>query len=426
MMMRDGPGRATAVSLTPVSLDADSRAFRIARSLADEGFRSLVIEGRASERPFWGPEIEVRSIANSSTATTPLKRSGAPLRNTVNALRRGGLGKAGELALYSGFRGYDWWRHCRQPNRLLPPADLYYLHSFELHRIVAPTASRLGAKVIYDAHDFYRGIEPAERQCSFDRNWMRPFLNKLEDRLVADADAVVTVSDGVADLMTGAFGRRPIVIRNCHDERLDRAVAHDLRTQLGLLPEDKLCVVVGNWKPGMALTVAVEAIARLPERFHLAFLGRGYDKPAQILAKAPIGRRIHFGRFAAPDEVVPVIGTADIGLVIYEPYSDNYRSALPNGFFQIIAAGLPLVRASLPEIEAIIGDFRIGVCLTRLDPTALAQAIELCGEDNESLRINTAALARKLRWQTEATRLRSLVAGLLDAPATAMPIPANA
>jgi glycosyltransferase involved in cell wall biosynthesis len=280
--------------------------------------------------------------------------------------------------------------------------------------------------VIYDAHDFYRGIEPAERQCSFDRNWMRPFLNKLEDRLVADADAVVTVSEGVAELMTDTFGRRPIVIRNCHDERLDRAIAHDLRTQLGLMPEDKLCVVVGNWKPGMAVTVAGEALTRLPERFHLAFLGRDYDKAAYALPSALIGRRIHIGRFVAPDEVVPAIRTADIGLVIYEPYSDNYRSALPNGFFQIIAAGLPLVRAPLPEIEAIIGDFRVGICLTRLDPTALARAIELCTGDSEALRINTAALARKLRWQTEVARLRSLVAGVLGASATAMPIPANA
>src|SRR4029077_4898346 len=192
----------------------------------------------------------------------------------------------------------------------------------ELHRIVAPIASRLGARVIYDAHDFYRGIEPAERQCSFDRNWMRPFLNKLEDRLVADADAVVTVSNGVANLMTDAFGRRPVVIRNCHDERLDRAVVCDLRTELELAPTDKLCVVVGNWKPGMAITVAVEALARLPERFHLAFLERGYDKPAGVLPSALVGRRIHFGRFAAPDEVVPAIRTADVGLVIYEPYSD--------------------------------------------------------------------------------------------------------
>ena len=42
-------------------------------------------------------------------------------------------------------------------------------------------AARLGARIVYDAHDFYRGIEPAERQLSFDRNRMRPFLNRLED-----------------------------------------------------------------------------------------------------------------------------------------------------------------------------------------------------------------------------------------------------
>src|SRR5262249_25644380 len=158
-------------------------------------------------------------------------------------------------------------------------------------------------------------------------------------------------------------GRRPVVIRNCHDERLDRAVVRNLRTELELAPTDKLCVVVGNWKPGMAITVAVEALARLPQRFHLAFLGRNYDKPGHPLPSALVGRRLHFGRFATPDKVVPAIRTADIGLVIYEPYSDNYRSALPNGFFQIIAAGLPLVRAPLPEIEAVIGGIRVGVCL---------------------------------------------------------------
>jgi hypothetical protein len=47
--------REAAVSLTPVSLDADSRAYRVARSLAETGFRSVVIEGRPSARRFWHP-----------------------------------------------------------------------------------------------------------------------------------------------------------------------------------------------------------------------------------------------------------------------------------------------------------------------------------------------------------------------------------
>jgi hypothetical protein len=95
--------------------------------------------------------------------------------------------------------------------------------------------------------------------------------------------------------------------------------------------------------------------------------------------------------------------------VIYEPYSANYRYALPNGFFQVIAAGLPLVRAALPEIEAAIGRHPVGARLDRLDPPSLAAAILRCAEDSARLRIAVATLARELRWETESLRLSRLV-----------------
>ena len=402
-------GRRVAVSLTPVSLDSDSRAFRIAGSLADAGFRSVVVEGRASSDRFWGETIEVRSIARPKAVSPRLAPIKTPYRRVLESLRAGHFGWPGEQALYIGFRGRDWWRHCRRPNRLLPEAELYYVHSFELYRAAAPLAARLGAGIIYDAHDFYRGIQPTERQPPFDRYCLRPFLDRLEDRVIAAADGVVTVSEGVAGLIERAFGRRATVIRNCHDERRDRAVAPPLRTVLGLSAEDRLCVVVGNCKPGMAISVVADALALLPERFHLAFLGRGYETMAAKLLHHPAASRLHLGHFAAPDAIVPSIRSADIGLVIYEPYSENYRYALPNGFFQIVAAGLPIVRGHLPEIEAAIGDHPVGVCLPHLDQATLAQAILRCAEDAAALRANAAALARELRWETEAARLRSLI-----------------
>ena len=122
-------------------------------------------------------------------------------------------------------------------------------------------------------------------------------------------------------------------VRNCHDDRLDRAAALDLRTSLGLPPGHRLCVVVGNWKPGMAVGAAVRAIACLPEDFHLAFLGRGYDKAVHTTPDDLLGRRIHIGRAVAPDEVVPAnsIGRYRSGDIrILTP--PNYRHALPNGF----------------------------------------------------------------------------------------------
>ena len=403
----------TVVSLTPLPLEADSRAFRIARSLADLGLRSVVIEGRPSKSRFWGPEIEVRSPGGAQGLGDADPRP----HGMVNALRSGRFGRLGELALYAGFRSYDWWTHNYRISRLLEPAQLYYLHSFELHRVVARFAARSGARIFYDAHDFYRAIEPIERRRSCDRTRVRPFLNKLENRLVADADEVVTVSDGVADLMQRAFGRQPVVIRNCHDARLDRAGTRDIRSALGLSAEHRLCVVVGNWKPGMAVALAIDAIALLPEHFHLAFVGRRYDAQAHSFRRHPAVARLHFGHHVEPVAIVPFIRSADVGLVLYEPCSENYRCALPNGFFQTIAARLPLVRMPLSEIEAAIAGSAVGVCLERAEPRALARAILRCTEDQKTFRRNATVLSQQLRWELEARRLQRLVENVLGCSA---------
>jgi glycosyltransferase involved in cell wall biosynthesis len=397
------------VSLTPVALDSDSRALKIAHTLAEIGFRSIVVEGSASANRFRGDRIEVRSLAQY-----PVDRGTAALRRhgVISALRHGKAGAIGEWALYLGFRGADWWHHCHLVRRHLPPAALYYLHSFEFYRAVAPVAARRGAWIVYDAHDFYRGIEPLAALASFDRARMRPFLNRLEDRLVATADAVVTVSDGVAGLMEGTFGRRPEVIRNCHDPSSDDPAAPDLRATIGLEPDDRLAVVVGNCKPGMELAAACDALGKLPERFHLAFVGRGYERLAADICQHPARRRIHLGHRVPANQVVPFIAGADLGLVIYTSRSENYRYALPNGFFQIIAAGLPVIRGRLPEIEAVIGGRAVGASLDPIEPAALAEAMMHCAAEAEGLRANVAGLAQELRWQLEAERLQQLIDGV--------------
>jgi hypothetical protein len=400
--------RAVVVSLTPLPLDRDSRAFRIACAFAEAGLRSIVVEGKASRHRFWSDRIEVLWLAAPEES-----RCRAGLRG--GALRDGRLGRGGELALYAAYRWLDGWRHYRRAPGIIPRAELYYLHSFELHR---PIAGR-GVPIVYDAHDFYRGIEPPERQPSFDRRRLRPFLDRLEDWLVASAAACVTVSDGVAGLMEQTFNRRPVVIRNCHDDRLDQAIEPDLRARLGLSPEDRLCVIVGNRKPGMAVDVASEALARLPDHIHLAFVGRFYEADRDRLRDHPAAKRLHLGHCVAPNEVVPFIRTADLGLVLYERYSDNYRFSLPNGFFQVVAAGLPLVRARLPEIEAAIAGRAIGVCLDHLEPQQLAAAVRYCLGEGRTMRAAMAELADELRWEREAVRLYRLVDQVLPCRAAA-------
>ena len=415
--MTDSPVRGIAVSVTPIALQADSRAYRIACTLADSGFRSIVMEGQPSCNRFWDERLNVLSLGRSASAS----RSGSALhhghlRSVVTALREGRVGSPGETMLYAAFRAYDWRAHCRVPRAQMPVADLYYLHSFEMHRAVRPIAERNGARIIYDAHDFYREIDPPGAQLSFDRNRLRPFYDRLEGQLVATADAVSTVSHGVADQMERVFGRRPEVIRNCHDERHDRRDGPNLRMILGLAPSDRLCVMIGNYKPGMAIRIAAEALALLPDNFHFAFIGRGYEAVPGKLSRELIAPRLHLGNPFDPDRVVPAIRSADVGLVLYEPRSLNYRNALPNGFFQVVAACLPVVRAPLVEVENTIGDRRVGVCLDELSPTALAAAILQCSGDVGVFRAETIRLARELRWELEARRLACLFEEVMRKP----------
>jgi hypothetical protein len=423
-MMIDGArssavGKGVAVSLTPVPLEADSRAFRIAQALAEAGFRSIVIEARASVRQFWGDSIEVCSAGRPDG----LARSGTVfrqghLRDLVMMAREGRMGPVGEAVLYAGFRVQEWQRYCHLPRRLIPQAELYVLHSFEMYRAVSAIARRSGARVLYDAHDFYRSIEPQERLLPFDRNRRQPFLHRLEDRLAAEADALTSVADGIASLMTQAFGRRPEVIRNCHDDRFDRTDVPPLRRILGLGDRDLLAVVVGNYKAGLAVDAAAAALERLPKNWHLAFLGRGYEAATRELPGGLVGKRLHICQAVAPDEIVPTIRSADVGLVLYRPFSENYRYALPNGFFQVIAAGLPLVRGELPEIEATIAGATIGCSLADLQPENLARAMLRSVEVNNVLRTNVAMLARTLRWESEAIRLRQLIDAVCTPSAT--------
>ncbi len=84
-----------------------------------------------------------------------------------------------------------------------------------------------------------------------------------------------------------------------------------------------------------------------------------------------------------------------------------------------MAAGLPLVRAPLLEIEAAISGRAIGIYLERCDPPSLAQAILHCIEDRQMLRRNSAALAHELRWELESRQLQSLIGNVLGRPAAA-------
>jgi glycosyltransferase involved in cell wall biosynthesis len=411
--------QSTAVSLTPVALEADSRALKIAASFARFGYRSVVIEGVPSGTVPRVPGVEIISLGSprpeSTAASRPRPRL---LAQAIEALRRGRMGAAGELALLGAYRLHAATRFWLAPARVLPAAELYYLHSFEWFPLIRRAARRHHAVIAYDAHDFYQGLQPAAALPSFDRRRLLPLQRRDELACTRAADAFFTVSPSIAALHEGAFGIRPVVLRNCHDFRLECAASMDIRRCLGLAPEDVLLVFVGNYKAGIASAALFDAMARLSPKIHLALVGRGHRAFMPDIAARGLERRVHLMPAVPPLEIVPFVRSATIGILPYFVLADNYRGALPNGFFHLVAASLPCLYPPLPELQGLARSRCIGLEADMRSADAIVATLTTLLSQPDLLaraREGAAQLARENSWEQEEQILRRTIDAALAA-----------
>jgi glycosyltransferase involved in cell wall biosynthesis len=501
----------TVVSITPLKVQADSRTFKQAASVARFGYISIVVEGMEShfdgqELPFQLQTIVKNSVleknvqatksvvdqeaipgkgsgsarmqgfetspgsVSESAASPPLplslsrkfkfflrsvfKRLPEPVKSSlrlgVTGLRlliktikmpfwlgRRSLSKTKQLVYLSLYKirqtyremmvsepvqfvKYVWgffYKYGFLPLRCTPQASLYYLHAFYQFPAIYLLCLRHKAQYIYDAHDFYSQLEDSESQSSFWDKWVVPFELVIETWCMKKAKAVVTVNDGIAQLIQNKFGRQAIVIRNAHDLRLDREPLRCLRQQLNLSADQFLLVSVGHAKPGMAIEEMFEALLTLPENVHLAFLGNEYGPYVQIIQSKGLKPRVHFVPPVKPDEVVPFIRSADGAVILYYSKSADYKYSLPNRFFQSIAAELPLLYPELPEIKRIADHYGVGLPIEPQSPESISASItELMNNPDLTLKLkrNLQLAKQELSWEHEEKVLHDLLLGFLD------------
>lgn len=366
----------TVVSVTPVALERDSRTLKQAASVARLGYDSVVIERHSS-----GPDLGDLPFKLRSVGRLPEPRIDA--RGVERSRRRATIlarlaGRLGRLALHLPGAKYAIDRLYWYGIRTLcatPKASLYYLHAFYQFPAVQLRCWMHGARFIYDAHDLYTIDNEAPSPSWRYRTLRVPFERWLEAQCVRRAAAVVTVSDSIAELHSRNFGRRPRVIRNCDDQRLHRIPSHSIRVAAGIAPTDFLFVVVGNAKEGQALLQLLAALPEVPARVHVALLGMRYESFRDQIHVLGLASRVHILAPVKPFEVVPFIQTADAAMILYYARSLNYLYCLPNGFFQAVAAGLPLLYPNLPELSKLAAEYRLGVVIDPLSPASIAEGV---------------------------------------------------
>ena len=405
----------TIVSITPVAVGADSRAYRIAASFRRFGYRSVVVEGGRSTLNRNVIPFELISLASNfvdTEATSPLSDWRRSLRHSLRSMADQYASTA-----VGGFLFGFWW--CRNQIKYLirnwwkiPKADLYYVHCYEYFPLARLFSKTLGSPIFYDAHDFYSEITSAEDMLPFDRQWLVPFKRRCERRCLRQADYSVTVCDGLAAEFEEAFGQRPYVLRNLHDKRLDRPLTEKIRDVLKLHRDVFLVLTIGTAKEGQAIEACISAAKNLPNKVHFAFLGKGYQVHSEKVKSASLESRFHFLNPVLPSDVVPFATGADAALLLYYSRSLNYRFALPNGFFQGVACGLPTLYPNLPEIRQIAERYKLGLMIDAQNPQSIANSVlELVNKPKlrEALSRGAKEATLKLSWEGEEIFLRNLI-----------------
>lgn len=356
----------TVVSLTPVALDKDSRTLKMAASFSKFGMRSIVVEGDKSNIDFSKYGIETIFVGQdgqkkgNSVIDAPENISRKVLKLLWEKLKKFQCHFVLDLIGYLSFRKYFYSKFFLRVENKIPEAELYYLHSYEYFLAIEKKIKLNKANLVYDAHDFYVKINPDSK--FYGSKFIKNFQKEIEAQAIKNANFTVTVSDGLREMYSNEFSSRPIVIRNAHNYALDSELKTSLKERVGLKSSDKITLIIGNRKKGQALYEVIKAFSKCaPKNNYLVFIGAGYEEIKYKISPTE-QKRIILLSHVKPTEIVPLAKEADFGILPYFALTDNYKYALPNGFFQMIAAQLPIIFSEdLNEINKLNNEYSFGI-----------------------------------------------------------------
>lgn len=397
-----GAGRRRAVVLVGNPAAPYSRALRIGRSLAAEGY---AVEIAAIAGP--GLPVEERE-GDLLVRRYPPSGRWAALARSPDAPPGRRSGRAGRILRgLATIRRWLLWPHTVRGwwatlARDLEPADLYHACgsltvgaalAARRHQPVGPAGEP--AVVIYDAiDDVFESNNVLDMPPSI-RAWHR----RREMAWARSADAVVTVNASLARRLGARWKVAPVVVPN-YPEPLPPAAADAprpdlIRHQLGLAPAVPIVLFQGRVGPNLGLDEAADAVLLVPNAvFVVLGFGRGFNASARR-DKDPHYAGRHWTLTARhPDELLAWTASADVALIPLPPVSINQRLSSPNKFWEALAAGTPVVvPAGLELMAGLVRDDDLGVIADSASPADLAIAISSILDRPE---IDRAAWRRKI------------------------------
>lgn len=295
--------------------------------------------------------------------------------------------------------------------------DIVHCHDLQALPLgLALKVMRKAPKCIYDMHEL-----ETERKTLKQKSIWQWLAKGLERRLISHSDALITVSESIADVLADWYEiGRPVVIRN-----VQKTAPYRFSTKLRELPQlshidRKICIAIyaGKISHGRGLEVLIEA-ARYLDRVIIVLMGAGNADYCNAVKKKIRENNLEDKVFllppVAPDLVHQYLCSANLGLMPTQNVCLSYYLGAGNKLFHYLMAGLPAVVSDHPEKRQIVRSYDVGLVCNERDPRDIAGAIQMLADDDE-LRRNLSDNALKSRkvlcWENEEKKLLQLYQNL--------------
>ncbi len=293
-------------------------------------------------------------------------------------------------------------------------ADIIHCHDLDTLTVTRIVSSEKSIPFIYDAHEL-----------ETDRNDRKGRINKKyaqieEGRGIRGSSAVITVSQGIASLLASLYKiKQPEVIYNAPVLQVE-APKESLRQRLNLSITKPLVVYVGLVTEDRCLDSLVEAMAFL-DGVHLAMVGpqnvSTIEKLKCLAKKIKATDRIHFVPPVPSADVYQFIASASVGVALSEPICKSYLYAMPNKFFEMLMAGLPVVVSNQPEMAEFVTKHSRGIVLKNNNPIEVAfslnQVISACSDyqlSDKELKV----FRKEFCWEAQLDRIDKLYESIIQ------------
>jgi glycosyltransferase involved in cell wall biosynthesis len=248
--------------------------------------------------------------------------------------------------------------------------------------------------LVYDSHEYFTEVPEL-----VDRPRVKKFWEWLEKKMVPRLKYATTVCNSIAEIYTKKYGTPFRVVRN-----LPFASDHQPE-KTTTVKNEKIILYQGAVNIGRGLEQVIQAMHYV-ENTKLIIAGDGDIKShLEALVQAEnLQNKVEFTGRLTIDELAKLTPTADLGLSVEEDFGLNYRFALPNKLFDYIQAQVPVLVSNLPEMAAVVNQYKIGEITDSLDPVFLAAKITEALENMEKRKswyVNLPKAAAKLTWENE-------------------------